>query len=251
MNRSTILIGLLALAVAGPVAATTATFSNRADWLAQVSGVSNFDSGSQTVGTAATIGNGGLFDVNLQINGYGVDINDPLALMRANAGVGQNYYNWGTGAIIRTVDKTASNSVFARISFAAPVSAFGFEYGLGGCPAYFNGCYPGAAGTLTFRLGGDAPFNVSTVQQSSTVPGSLAFWGILSDTQTFSYIDVFVNDTNRYLVLDNIAQGSVAAPPPPPPTSETAEPGTLLQLALGGGMLLLARRRFSGQDQEV
>jgi len=240
MNRTFLTAGLLALAAANQASALVLTFTDRGPWTSAVTSLINFDGGAQTLGTSLTIANGGLFSTNLQINGYGIALT-PMDLIRANAGAGQNYYNWGSGVIIRTQDRLSDNTVFARITFPTPVSAFGFNYGVGGCQTYFIGCFPGAAASVTIAPGGLAPINVTTVAANS-----LAFWGVLSDTQTFTFADIYINENNRYIVLDDIAQGSYAA------VTETPEPGTFLQLGLGAILLAMARRRFGlVQDQTI
>jgi hypothetical protein len=243
MKRSIAPVFLLVLAAAAPVSATTLDFSDRTAWAAMVTNLSNFDGGVQAVGTSSTIINGGLFSTNLQINGYGIDLFTPMDLIRANAGPSQSYYNWNSGTIIRTQDKTPTNTVFARISFPTPVTAFGFNYGVGGCQTYFVGCLPGAAASVTIAPDGLAPININTVQGNT-----LAFWGVVSDSQTFSFADIYINDPNRYIVMDDIAQGSYSPNQAPP--SEVAEPGTILQIAMGAGLLALARRRFQLTSQQ-
>ena len=233
MNRTLLTAGLLAVAAASQASAGTLTFTDRGTWISQITSLINFDGGTQGAGTSLSIANGGLFSTNLQINGYGIDLSSPLNLIRANAGPSSTYYNWGTGTIITTQDKTAVNTIFARISFPSPVSAFGFDYGAGGCQTFSTGCFPGASASVTIAPGGLAPINITTVASSP-----LHFWGVVSDSQTFTFADIVINDTNRYIVLDDIAQGSFSAP------AETAEPGTLLQLAMGGILLALARRKF-------
>ncbi len=243
MQRIMISLGVLALAAATPAAAGTLTYSDRLQWSAVISGLSNFDSGAQNLGTASTFGQGGLVFTNLQVDGVNIVSIDPLttiySLTRANAGPGQSYYNWNSGAILHTPDKTATNTVFARLTFPTPVSAFGFNYGVGGCQTYFNGCTPGAAASITISPGGMSPINLTTSQGNT-----MAFWGVVSDTQTFTFADIYINDSNRYIVLDDIAQGSYSVAPPP---AETAEPGTLLQIAMGAGLLAMARRRLQAQ----
>ena len=243
MNRAFLTAGLLAVAAASQVSALTLTFTDRGTWTSQITGLTNFDGGTQAAGTSLSIANGGLFSTNLQINGYGINLSSPLNLIRANAGPSSTYYNWGTGTIITTQDKTAGNTVFARISFASPVSAFGFNYGAGGCPTYFAGCTPGSAASVTISPGGLASQNITTVANSP-----LNFWGVVSDSQTFTFADIFINTDTRYLVLDDIAQGSFNAPPPP---SETAEPGTLLQIGLAAVLFAFARRKFSSAQSQT
>lgn len=230
--------GLLVLAATVPASALELTFNDRGSWEAIVTGLSNFDGGTQAVGTAQTI-SGGVVFTNLQIDAFE---NSFSAMIRANAGPGQNYNNWGTGTILRTVDRTGTNNAYARITFPTPVSAFGFNFGVGGCPTYFDGCYPGAASNVYIAPNGNVLSPVMT-----TATPTMAFYGVASDTQTFSYIDVYVTEINRYLVLDNIAQGAFNAEPPP---AETAEPGTLLQIAMGAGLLAAARRRFGAVMQQ-
>ena len=242
MKRSLLSLTILVLAAAAPASATTLDFSDRTAWAAMVTNLSNFDGGTQAAGTSTTMPNGGLFSTNLQINGFGADIFTPLDLIRANANASTSYYNWNSGTIIRTQDKTPTNTVFARISFTTPVSAFGFNYGVGGCQTYFPGCLPGAAASITISPGGLPTVNINTVQGNT-----LAFWGVVSDSQTFTFADIYINDPNRYIVIDDIAQGSYETAPPP---SEVAEPGTILQLAMGAGLLALARRRFQFQHNQ-
>ena len=234
---------MLALTAASPAMAATLTFTDRIQWATLVSGLSNFDSGTQTIGTTSNFGVGGLVFTNLQIQGIDIVSVDPLntiySLTRVNASASQSYYNWNSGAVLRTDDQTPTNIVNARLTFPTPVNAFGFNYGVGGCQTYFTGCTPGAAASITISPNGLAPVNINTAQGNT-----MAFWGVLSDTQTFTFADIYINDTNRYIVLDDIAQG-VYSPAPPP--AETAEPGTLLQIATGAALLALARRRLQTQ----
>jgi len=242
MNRNILTAGLLALAASSHVSALTLSFSDRGTWTSQVTSLTNFNGGAQAAGTDTNWGFGGLFSTNLNIDGYTINTGTPTNVTTANAGPLSTYYNWGSGAIVKTNDKINANAVFARISFPNPVSAFGFNFGIGGCPTYFNGCFPGAAGSITIAPNGLTPVNVTTVQGST-----LAFWGVISDSQTFSFADIYINDINRYLVLDDIAQGSFSAPAP----NEIAEPGTLIQLAMGGILLVMARRKFGAAQSET
>ena len=70
------------------------------------------------------------------------------------------------------------------------------------------------------------------------------FFGVASDTLTFTTVQIFLNTTDRYLVIDDISRGDYFSTPPPPPPVETVEPGTLLQLALGSGLMAIARQRL-------
>lgn len=243
MQRIILSLSMLALTAAAPVMAGTLTFTDRTQWATLISGLSNFDSGTQAIGTTSNFGVGGLVFTNLQIQGVNIVSVDPLntlySLTRVNANASQSYYNWNSGAVLRTDDKTATNTVFARLTFPTPVNAFGFNYGVGGCQTYFVGCTPGAAASITISPNGLTPVNINTSQGNT-----MAFWGVLSDTQTFTFADIYINDTNRYIVLDDIAQGAYSTAPPP---AETAEPGTLLQIATGTVLLALARRRLQAQ----
>jgi hypothetical protein len=232
MNRSLLLIGVLALAGASRASAATLTFDSRGNWTALVTSLINFDGGTQTVGQVTNFNtSAGLVLTDLQIVGYNVvTAGTSYDLQRANASGAQPWYQWNSGTIFRTGDKTASNTVFARITFPNPVSAFGFNFGSGG----------GANASVTIAASGLAPINVSTLANPN-----FAFWGVLSDTQTFTFADIYINDTGRYLVLDDIAQGAYSTTAPP---EEVAEPGTILQLLMGGLLLAFARRRFGTRE---
>lgn len=237
MNRSITTLGLLALAATTQLSALTLTFSDRATWLAQVSGVSNFDGGTQAVGTATPFNtSAGLYSTDLQTQIVGYNVNNTTSgilydLTRANGSAGQPWYSlWNSGTILRTGDKTDNNTVYARILFSSPVNAFGFNYGAGGMS--------GAAGSVSIATQGLSSLAVTTL------PGTFAFYGVASDTQTFSYVDIFIQDTNRYVVLDDIAR-AIYTVSTPPPTTDTPEAGTLLQLAIGTALVAFARRRYS------
>jgi YD repeat-containing protein len=237
-------LGLWLLALGVPAPAGVITFTDRLAWLAQITSLSNFDSGTQAAGTATNFGLGGLFYGNLQVDGYNI-INSTGAvgnnITRVNPSASQSYYNWnGAGTILRTDDNTSSTTTFARLTFATPVSAFGFNYGVGGCATFFAGCLPGPAGNFTISIGGLTPINVSTVASNT-----LSFFGVASDTQTFTVADIYISDVNRYVVLDDIAQGSYSAAAP---ASEVAEPGTLLQIGIVSMLLALVRWRTTGEE---
>jgi hypothetical protein len=236
MKRSLFVSGLLALAASFSLHAITLTFTDRADWSAQVTNLTNFNGGSLNPGQSQNYGtSAGLIVTDLQIVGLsGAAANPWYDLVQVNAGPAQTYYDWGSGTIIRSSDKTLTNSVSIRLNFTTPVSAFGFNYGAGG--------------------GGDAALTIVTPGLTSTNTQALArpnfrFFGVASDTLTFSTVQIFLNTTDRYFVIDDIARGTYAStppPPPPPPPVETVEPGTLLQLALGSGLMAIARQRLGG-----
>lgn len=236
MYRKLLLSGLLLAAGALPAAALTLTFDDRTQWDDAVDLLSNFDGGTQTAGTATGFNtSGGLIVTDLQIVGYNITTGLSYELTRANANASQTWYDWGSGTIIRTADKTATNTVYARIIFLNPVNAFGFDFGVGGSG--------GAPGSVTITAEGLAPVNVTSNQQPQ-----FAFWGVASDSMVFSYVDIQINDVNRYVILDNIARAlytGSSEPPPGPTESETAEPGTLIHLLMGTGLVAFARRRFS------
>lgn len=103
MQRILISLGALALIAATPAAAGTLTYSDRIQWNTLVSGLSNFDSGTQTIGTSNNFGVGGLVFTNLQVQGVNIVSIDPLntiySLTRANAGPAQSCTTTGTAAL--------------------------------------------------------------------------------------------------------------------------------------------------------
>jgi hypothetical protein len=229
MNRHFLSLGLLVLAAAAPASATTLTYSDRSTWESQITSLSNFDMGTQTVGTVSTFNTaGGLALTDLQIVGYNVTGSTGYDLQRVNASAGQPWYQWNSGTILRSGDKTDSNTVYLHLAFSNPVSAFGFDLGAGG----------GTPGSVSIAADGLDPITINTNNQPN-----FAFWGIVSDAQSFSFADLYINTSGHYLVLDNIAKGVFQAPAGPPP-AETPEPGTLAHFGIGAGLVFFARRRF-------
>ncbi len=234
MKRRLLAAGLL-LWAGGILHGATLTFSDRSNWENVVVGLSNFNGGDLAVGTAlGHYTSAGLTTTELQIIGI-IDssFGTYYEATQANPNSSQTWYEWNSGTIVRSADKTSSTStVYLRVIFAAPVSAFGFNYGVGG--------YGGAPGSVTVAPQGMDAVNLTSLQQPTW-----AFFGVTSDTQTFSQVDIFINDLNRYVVIDDIATASFAAPPPPPPGNEIPEPGTALQLLIGSGLIVFARRRLA------
>ncbi|MBI2689527.1 MAG: hypothetical protein HYX27_24735 [Acidobacteria bacterium] len=238
MNRSVLLIGALAMAAACPLAASTLTFSDRPTWLSQVTNLTNLSGGPEAAGGLTSYNNSaGLISTDLQIVGYNITTGTVFDLQTVTANASQTWYQWGSGSIIRTGVKENNNTIFARITFTNPVSAFGFNVGAGG--------NSGAPASVTISPAGLSPVTISTNQQPS-----FAFFGVTSNTQTFTFADIFINDTGRYLILDDVSTGTLNSGTPPPVT-ETAEPGTLLQVAMGAALVATARRRRQGAQQAV
>jgi len=231
MKRSMTSLGLYLLAALAPASAGTITYSDRTTWSSAVTNLVNFDSGAQSVGFATNFGtSSGLALTDLQIIGYNITSGGTLYdLTRVNASGSQPWYQWNSGAILRSGDKTDTNTVYLRVQFTNPVSAFGFDFGGSG----------GVSSSVTIVPDGLASSTVSTNLQPN-----FTFFGVTSDTQTFSFANIYINDTNRYLVLDNVAYGTFSAPVVEPPPAETPEPGTFVQLALGAGLVVFARHRF-------
>ncbi len=238
-----------------PLTAGTLTYSDRPSWLADSTSVITLDfskfgsgnSGGFTVGNNLVAGNqvfynnlNGYFNNDFQVIGNN---NASFVLRQAFANGSQSYWNWGTQAIVFSDSTTASNNISMRINFRSgglptPVSAFGVSLGLGG------GSGPGASGNITVTPQGLGAQTVTTFNQAS----GLAFFGVSSDTQTFSYFDLTITDpSGRYIVVDNLSSGTstlTTAPPPPPPT-ETPDAATLL--CVGSGLAYLGYLRRNSQ----
>lgn len=236
MKRSMTSLGLVLLAALAPASAGTITYSDRTTWSSAVTGLTNFDGGSQTVGTATNFNTtSGLALADLQIIGFNITTSSTLYdLTRVNASASQPWYQWNSGTVLRSGDKTDTNTVYLRVQFTNPVSAFGFDFGGSG----------GVSSSVTI-----APDGLTSSTLSTNLQPNFTFFGVTSDSQTFSYVNIYINDTNRYLVLDNIAYGSVSTAVVEPPPAETPEPGTLAQLALGAGLLFFARHRFQSRTE--
>ena len=233
MKRSRIALGLLTLAAAANLSAGTVEFTNRLNWEAQVNILSNFSGSVITPGNFIAYNTStGLVLTDLQLGFVGFSINGGTSytLEQVNASAAQPWFNWNTGTILRSGDRTAFNTVKIQVNFDNPVNAFGFNFGTNV-----------AGAGVTIAPNGYTPVDVTTLTKPNW-----NFFGVTSDTQTFSSVDIFVNDPGAYLVLDDIARGDYSGEPP---TAETAEPGTLLQLVMGSGLLAFARRRFSGNSE--
>lgn len=238
-------IGIITLGFTMALSAATVTYTNRSAWLSNVTLLSNYDGGaasgspginSGVPGTVDTFtGASGLILTDLQIQGfYGSNTEISRVTPDSNASVGP-WYQFGSGSFLRTQDKIGSNLTFARITFITPVNSYGFNFGAGG--SHNGGATYGGPGSITI-----APQGLTSTTVTTNGMPNWDFFGVTSDSQTFSYVDIIINDTNRWVALDDIARGDFSAPAPPP--TETLEPGTFLQLGLGGMLMMLARRRL-------
>ncbi len=237
MRRSTFALGLLTLAAAANLSAGTLVFTDRANWAAQVNILSNFSGTTITPGSYLSYSTpAGLVLTDLQMSLIGTSVNGgtTYSLEQVNASAAQPWFDWGSGTILRSGDKTANNTVKIQVNFTTPVNAFGLNFGGSGTdPSHIT----------------IAPVGYTSVDVTTLGRPNWNFFGLASNTQTFSTVDIYINDTNKYLVLDDIARADFVETPPPPPPVETAEPGTLLQLMMGSGLLAFARRRFSGSSE--
>ena len=242
-----------------PLTAGTLTYSDRPSWLADSTSIIDLDfskfgagnSGGFTVGNNLLAGNqvfynnlSGYYNNDFQVTGS----NGSAFVLRqafAAANGSQSYWNWGpsgvANAIVFSDTSSGANSISMRVNFRTggnptSVSAFGLSLGLGG-----NG---GGSGNITLTPQGLGAQTVTTFNQAS----GLKFFGVSSDTQTFSYFDITIIDpASRYIVLDNLSSGTstiTTAPPPPPPT-ETPDAATLL--CVGTGLAYLGYLRRSAQ----
>jgi hypothetical protein len=241
-----------AVAALSPLSAATLITNDRGEWVTDVSSLVNLNfstfgsgnSGGFTVGNTVQPGNmafynnmNGYFNNSFQVVGFQ---NSNNFLLQTLASASQPWNNWGSGAVLFSDTKNASNTVSMRVTFrtgglATPVNAFGFALGLGG--------EGGAAGTITVTPQGLGPQTVTTFDQST----GLRFFGVSSDTQTFGFADITITTPNRYIVLDSLEQGvytaPVGPPPPPPDPTETPDPATLLCVGTGLAYLGYMRRK--------
>ena len=239
-----------------PLTAGTLTYTDRPSWLADSTSIINLDfstyragnSGGFTVGNAVTSGSqvfynnaNGYFNNDFQVIGSNGTAN---VLRQVNANGSQSFWNWNSGAILFTDTSSVSNSVSMRINFLSgglptPVSAFGLSLALGGGT--------GNSGNITVTPQGLGAQTVTTLNQAS----GLAFFGVSSDTQTFSYFDITISDpSGRYIVLDNLSSGTstiTTAPPPPPPPPPTETPDAATLITVGTGLAYLGYLRRNRQ----
>lgn len=245
----------LAVFAVTPLTAGTLTFTDRPSWLADSTSIITLDfakvaagytsgsSGGLVVNSAIAIGSQAFYN---NLNGYtnpdfqvigSNGTNNVLRQVFANSS--QGYWNWNSQAIVFSDISSGSNNISMRINFRSgglptPVSAFGLELGLGGGT--------GNSGNITVTPQGLGAQTVTTFNQA----GGLKFFGVSSDTQTFSYFDITITDpAARYILLDNLSSGTstiTTAPPPPPPPTETPDAATLLTVGTGLAYLGYLRR---------
>lgn len=238
-------IGCVVLSLTMALSAATVTYTNRSAWLSNVTLLSNYSGGAAAgspgigAGTPGTVdvfnSSAGLILTDLQIVGYYGSLYEVGRVTPdSNTSVGP-WYQFGSGQFLRSQDKVGSNLTYLRVNFTGPVNSYGFNYAAGG--SHNGGATFGGPGSITI-----APQGLSSSTVTTTGIPTWNFFGVTSDTATFSYVDIIINDSGRWVALDDIARGNFSAPEPPP--SETLEPGTLVQMSLGGVLLLLARRRF-------
>jgi hypothetical protein len=199
------------------VQAATVVYNNESLWLSNVSNTFTYGGPAVTPGGAISYSSPtGLVIPELQVTGRMGGIWTLDAVNAATNG-SQPWYQWNSGTILRSGDKTATNTVYVTISFPTPVSAFAFQFGAGGSG--------GAPASVTISPTGHASLNTTTLQQPT-----FTFYGIVSDTQVFSSVSIYINDVNRYIVLDNISTATASTPPPP---SEVPEMASYLYLLTG------------------
>lgn len=227
----------LILSTAG-ASGTTLTYTDRTNWEAAVNTITLYNLGIDDPGQGTVFPAGGLIVSDLQVTGW-VNTGQDLSRITPDSPPGQPWYQWGSGPFLRSGDKTGSNTVYIRIAFSAPVAAYGFNFGGGG----------GFEAPSTYGLPASITVTPQGIASSTVTTGYMpnwSFFGVTSTSQTFSYVDIAMNTTDRYVVIDDIAKALVnEAPPPPPPPSEIFEPGTLLQIGIGSALFLAGRRRFS------
>lgn len=222
----------LLLGVVPSAWAATTVYSDQATWLSNTA--SQFTYAGPTVAAGGFINYNtasGLIIPQLQITGR-QDAAWVLTAVNAATNGSQPWYQWNSGTIFRSEDKTPTSSVYLTVNFAAPVSAFAFNYGAGGSS--------GAPAIVTISPQGYSSLTTNTLQQPT-----FGFYGIVSDSQVFSSVNIYINDTNRYLILDNISTATATEPPPPP--GEVPELASFLYLLTGLGLTAYGMRR-RGRD---
>ncbi|HUS06131.1 MAG TPA: hypothetical protein VMZ52_07545 [Bryobacteraceae bacterium] len=217
--------------IAGTCFGTTVTFVDRATWLGASTSVTTIDFSGPAAGTAVDYStSSGLTVSGVQFLGIFSATGYSLSNVFANAS--QPWYDWGSGAILRGDDYSAT---YTRSIRAYLPSGGATSLGVDLMTGNTNG------GTYTVRVNGTTDYLVPTFARPTR-----AFFGISSDTP-ITRID-FINPVNTYSVIDNFSFGSAAAPA----AAETPEVATMLLCATG--LLLISRkwkRRLKGLQTEA
>jgi len=198
--RRMLIVVLASLAAASTARAATIVFTDRAAWVAAAANpLTTIDfEGIAPVGGSSPV----VPDLVVGTTHFGrASVSDP--------GVGTYISGWGSGATLFNYGTTEPGV----ITFANPVTAFGFDYGATAC--YFvTPCPPGG---VTVRLSSGA---VLSGASPTTV---LHFLGIIS-TDPITSASLLISPT--FGIVDNVSFGTAR-------TTTVPEPATLLLLLVG------------------
>ena len=220
------------LAIAAVMPASATIFTDRPNWMTNVTGTTAYDFGLLPSNTTQTFNtSNGLLQqtVGLRIIGFNPQGNYDFSVIQA--GPTTQFYNWNSGTIGRSSQVVGGFTLpYVRINFLDPVgvstmvTAFGIDLATVGV----------STGAITVTPQGQTGTTITT-----QLNPNLTFFGITS-TMGFSYIDITPQTANGYAVLDNIAYGTAGTPPDPAP-----EISTILSVASGLALLIYKRRALN------
>jgi hypothetical protein len=202
--------------------ATPVTFADRSLWLSSVANpvTATFDGPppgqSRTYNSAA-----GLVIGDLRFVGYF----SPTAyyLEVANPSATQPWYDWGSGAILRTDYYFPTYERRIKVDLlAAGTTAFGTDLMMGGVPG----------SPMTVRVNGIDTYEVETFAR----PGR-SFFGLISETP-ITTVEFIHTIADSYPMIDNFSYGTASIADP---ASAVPEPGTAT-LALTGIIFVIQRK---------
>ncbi|MCX6638503.1 MAG: hypothetical protein NT090_25900 [Acidobacteria bacterium] len=226
------LVWLVCLAILSvlPAGATLETYTTLTEWQAvatQAGATIDFTS------LAPNPGNVSAMYVTLVIGG--VTFTSPSDWVQVyNASSSQPYYDWGTGAILRSNKDTLGA---LKAALATPVTAFAALMGIN--KENPPGTYISSQMDVKVRSGDTVVWEQTLVTSAHPTP---TLFGIVSTNPLETFDSVTFTPTENYAFVDDVMLGAYQEPPPP---GDTPELGTGV-LSLCGGILLAAggfRRR--------
>lgn len=220
-NRLVWLVCLSILSVL-PAGATLQNYTTLAEWqaVATQSGV--------TIDLSSVPLTNGLSASYLTLPIGGVTFTSPSSWVQVYDFPGSVWWDWGTGAILRSWQDTLGA---VRVDLTASATAFAAVMAINkGGP----GTWAPSQMDVKVRSGGTVVWEQTLVTSAHPTP---TFFGIVSSNPAETFDSVTFTPTENYAFLDDVMLGEYKAPDPP--VGDAPEMGTGV-LSLCGGILLAA-----------
>ncbi len=149
-----------------------------------------------------------------------------------NAAAYQTWYEWNSGAILRSSVNTGAGGM--SVTLAAPVTAFAVSMGINN---ESGGTWTSSQMTITLKNGATT-LSLPTSTFTTSAHPTITFFGVAA-TAGESFDTILFSPAVNYVFLDDVRVGSYSSASDP--ASETPEPGTGILAMCGVAFLLTAR----------